>query len=278
MSDLLTRRSFLVAVPALCAAPTLLGTGLAAGAAAPAAPETTIYPAGGDSFPAQDPARVRAMVGASHGNLARVQELLTESPALANAGWDWGFGDWETPIGAASHVGNREIAALLLDHGARPDLFTFAMLGHLEAVRACIATCPGIQRTTGPHGLTLLHHARKGGPAAQGVVAYLESLGDADPAPVPKPLEPVDLTACAGIYEMERRGGGRIEVSVKDGALFFKRLPDGASRNLVHLGSREFHPVGARAVRIAFTPAGQAAANLKVVDGPETVFALRVPG
>ena len=78
MADLLTRRSFLVAVPVLCAAPTLLGTGRAAEAAAP---QTDSYPAGGDPFPAQDPARVRAIVGASHGNLARVQELLTESPA-----------------------------------------------------------------------------------------------------------------------------------------------------------------------------------------------------
>jgi hypothetical protein len=275
MSDLLTRRSFLVAVPVLCAAPTLLGAGRAAAAAAP---QTDAYPAGGDAFPAQDPARVRAIVGASHGNLARVQELLTESPALANAGWDWGFGDWETPIGAASHVGNREIAALLLDHGARPDLFTFAMLGHLEAVQACVAASPGIQRTTGPHGLTLLHHARKGGPAAQGVVAYLESLGDADPVPVPVPLEPADLTACTGIYEMERRGGGRLEISAKEGTLFFKRLPDGAPRGLVHLGSRDFHPVGARAVRITFTPAGPVAANLRVVDGPEMISALRLPG
>ncbi len=275
MSDLLTRRSFLVAVPVFCAAPTLLGAGLAGAAAAP---EAAPYPAGGDPFPAQDPARVRAIVGASHGNLARVKELLAESPALANAGWDWAFGDWETPIGAASHVGNREIAALLLDHGARPDLFTFAMLGNLEAVQACIAACPGIQRTTGPHGLTLLHHARKGGPAAQGVVTFLESLGDADPVPVAVPLEPADLAACQGTYEMERRGGGRIEVSVKDGTLFFKRLPDGASRSLVHLGSRDFHPVGARAVRITFAPTGQVAANLRVVDGPETVSALRLPG
>jgi hypothetical protein len=52
------------------------------------------------------------MVGASHGNLARVNELVLAHPALANAAWDWGFGDWETAIGAASHVGNKQIAAV----------------------------------------------------------------------------------------------------------------------------------------------------------------------
>ncbi|MBK7670152.1 MAG: hypothetical protein IPJ24_02005 [bacterium] len=115
-------------------------------------------------------------------------------------------------------------------------------------------------------------------PPRRGVVAYLESLGDADPVPVPVPLEPADLTACTGLYEMDRRGGGRLEISAKDGTLFFKRLPDGAPRGLVHLGSRDFHPVGARAVRITFTPAGPVAANLRVVDGPEMISALRLPG
>lgn len=274
MADLLTRRSFLVAVPALYATTSLAGSRRAVAAAPEAAPGGAAV----DAFPAQDPARVRAIVGAAHGNLARVKELLDESPALVNAGWDWGFGDWETPIGAASHVGNREIAALLLGRGARPDLFTFAMLGHLEAVRACIAACPGIQRATGPHGLTLLHHARKGGAAAEAVVAYLEALGDADPAPVPAPLDASDLAACTGIFEMDSRPGSRIEVTVKDGTLFLKRLPDGAARGLVHLGDRAFHPVGAAAVRITLSPPGPAAETLNVVDGPLTVTARRLPG
>ena len=66
----------------------------------------------GDSFPAHDPKVVSEMVSVAHGNISRVRELLSTRPALANAGWDWGFGDWETPLGAASHVGNREIATL----------------------------------------------------------------------------------------------------------------------------------------------------------------------
>ena len=60
MSDLLTRLSFLGPVPVFCAAPTRLGSGLAGAAGAP---EAAPYPAGGDPFPAQDPARVRAALG-----------------------------------------------------------------------------------------------------------------------------------------------------------------------------------------------------------------------
>ena len=40
---------------------------------------------------------------------------------------------------------------------------------------------PGVQRTRGPHGITLLAHAKAGGAQAAEVVSYLERLGDADP-------------------------------------------------------------------------------------------------
>src|SRR5438552_3190523 len=68
-----------------------------------------------DSFPAQDPDLVKEMVIVSHGNRERVEALLKESPRLANASYDWGFGDWETCLGAASHTGRKKIAAALLE-------------------------------------------------------------------------------------------------------------------------------------------------------------------
>jgi ankyrin repeat protein len=72
-------------------------------------------------FPRNDPARVQSVVGSSHGNFEMVRQLVTEQPALAKASWDWGFGDWETALGAASHMGRRDIAKLLLEHGAYPN-------------------------------------------------------------------------------------------------------------------------------------------------------------
>ena len=55
----------------------------------------------------------KEIVGVSHGNLARVRELVQQHPALAKASFDWGYGDRETALGAASHIGRREIAELL---------------------------------------------------------------------------------------------------------------------------------------------------------------------
>src|SRR5215207_4303831 len=87
-----------------------------------------------DVFPRHAPEKAREVVGASHAKLVRVKELVSVTPSLARASWDWGFGDWETALGAASHVGNKEIAAVLLAAGAHPTIFSAAMLGHLETV------------------------------------------------------------------------------------------------------------------------------------------------
>jgi hypothetical protein len=125
------------------------------------------------------------VVGVSHFNLDRLKELVDPRPELARATWDWGFGDWETAIGAASHVGRKDIAAYLLSKGARPDIFTFAMLGSYAGVKAMIEASPGIQNIAGPHGISLLQHAKNGlseksANSSDGskLVDYLESLGD----------------------------------------------------------------------------------------------------
>jgi hypothetical protein len=68
----------------------------------------------GDIFPTQPPELVREMVTVAHFDLNRVQELVVARPSLARAAWDWGFGDWETALGAASHMGNRPIAEYLI--------------------------------------------------------------------------------------------------------------------------------------------------------------------
>ena len=123
-----------------------------------------------------DPALVEEFVGKAHGDLTRVKELLVQEPALLNASWDWGEGDWETGLGAAAHMGRRDIAEFLLDRGARMDIFAAAMLGHLDIVRAIIAGCPASQTAPGPHGIPLIRHATAGGERARSVVEYLESL------------------------------------------------------------------------------------------------------
>jgi hypothetical protein len=116
---------------------------------------------------------VQAFVGDAHGDLDAVQRLLAEEPALVNAAWDWGRGDWETGLGAAAHIGNRDIALLLLEHGARLDVFAAAMLGWVDVVRAVLEAHPEAREARGPHGIPLLAHAEAGGEEAQAVVELL---------------------------------------------------------------------------------------------------------
>ena len=215
------------------------------------------------------------MVGVSHGNVARVKELVAERPALARAAWDWGYGDWETALGAASHVGNRPIAEILLANGAHPTIFSAAMLGQLDVVKTFVAASPGIQRTRGPHGITLLSHARAGGPAAAAVLSYLESLGDADPRYTNEPLEAAAMKELAGVYVFGSSTGDRLIVSITErGGLMMKRdgKPD---RGLAHHGGRIFNPVGAEAVRIRFEPTSGVATTVRIEDGPFVVLARR---
>jgi len=127
-----------------------------------------------EAKPAILPELVRDFVGNAHGDLTRVQELLEREPRLVNAAWDWGGGDWETGLGAAAHVGRKDIARYLLDHGARLDVFAAAMLSELAIVRSIIQAFPAVKDLRGPHGIPLLQHAKAGDAAA--VIEYLEGL------------------------------------------------------------------------------------------------------
>ena len=103
--------------------------------------------------------------------------MLAEEPALLNATWDWGGGDFETGIGGAGHMGNREIAEYLIDQGARLDIFVASMLGKLDIVQALVTAWPSLIASRGPHGITLLRHAQAGGERAAAVADFLVSRG-----------------------------------------------------------------------------------------------------
>jgi hypothetical protein len=225
------------------------------------------------AFPSHPPSLVQEFVGACHGNVARVKTLVADRPALARASWDWGYGDWETALGAASHVGNREIAELLLAHGAHPTIFSAAMLGQLAVVKALVAAQPGAQQTRGPHGISLLNHAKAGNAAA--VVAYLESLGDADPAYPNEALDAAALAELSGEYVFGGGGDEKFVVTAPArGGLMMKR--EGKfERGLRHHGGRVFNPVGAEAVRIRFDPATGRATSVTILDGGVRVTAKR---
>ena len=128
----------------------------------------------GDKGPALEPALVNEFVLKAHSDFETVKQLLEQEPSLLNAAWDWGGGDWETALGAASHMGRRDIALFLIDRGAPLDIFAAAMLGETDVVRAMLARFPSLVDASGPHDIPLRVHAEKGGEEAREVLELLE--------------------------------------------------------------------------------------------------------
>jgi len=120
---------------------------------------------------------VQEFVRLGHFDLAGVKEKLAETPSLLNATTDWGAGDFETALGGASHMGRKDIADFLIRSGARMDIFTAAMLGKLDLVQSMCNYFPELLQSKGPHGITLLMHAQKGGDESKLVIEYLNQRG-----------------------------------------------------------------------------------------------------
>lgn len=269
MRELLSRRKFVamstLAIPAVATA-----MESQSGAAKPEAPQTpTSVP--GDLFPTQPPELVQEMVRVSHFDLKRVKELVGARPSLARAAWDWGFGDWESPLGAASHMGNRPMAEFLIANGARPSVFSATMLGQLEVVKAFVAAQPGIQRTAGPHSISLLAHAKAGGEGAKPVYEFLESLGDADRTPE-APLSDRDRNAILGTYKFGAGPTQQVDITVERGYVTWTRKGT-MGRWIFHLGDRVFYPCGAAAARIRFSD--ENGATIMTVSDPDVVLVAR---
>jgi hypothetical protein len=115
---------------------------------------------------------VQEFVRVGHFDLDRTKALLAREPGLLNAAW--GGGDWETALGGAGHMGRKDIALFLITSGARMDIFHAAMLGRLDIIKPMLTAFPNLATSKGPHGITLMAHAQKGGEEA--VVRFLESL------------------------------------------------------------------------------------------------------
>jgi ankyrin repeat protein len=128
----------------------------------------------GDPLPAE---KVKEFVIAGHGNFDSVKQLLVELPTLLYATWDWGNGDFETALEGAGHMGNKEIANYLIGQGARTNLFVMTMLGKTQIVKSFLDSFPQYLNARGPHGLTFLHHAQKGGDDAKELLDYFQSKG-----------------------------------------------------------------------------------------------------
>lgn len=120
---------------------------------------------------------VSEFVGKSHGAFKAVKEMITNEPLLVNASWDWGKGDFESGLNAASHVGNRPIAEFLLEKGARMDVCAAAMLGLKGIVKEMLLVNPNLHTVRGAHTIPLLSHAIYGGKKSDDVLTMLLDAG-----------------------------------------------------------------------------------------------------
>jgi hypothetical protein len=198
------------------------------------------------------------IVGVSHFNLERLKAIVEPRPELAKAVWDWGFGDWESAIGAASHVGRKDIITYLISKGAMPSIFTYAVLGEFEIVRTMIEAYPGIQRNFGPHGISLLQHAKTGLQTdgvnktnAQKLVDHLQNLGDADGKTYLETSED-QKTKFVGDYKYGtgNSDGFTIKLNMRKLLALGKLGKSGGS--LLRIGDNEFTYQGAPSVTIKF--------------------------
>jgi hypothetical protein len=120
---------------------------------------------------------VKEFVKAGHGDLQKVQSMVQEHPNLIYTKFDWGNGDYEAAIEGAGHVGNKEIAHFLLEQGSRVTLYILTMLGRTDLVKPILEAYPQLLTAKGPHGFTLLHHAKVGGKDAEELYAWLQEKG-----------------------------------------------------------------------------------------------------
>lgn len=120
---------------------------------------------------------VKEFVIAGHKDLGKVQTMLAEHPNLVHCKFDWGNGDFEEAIEGAGHLGNKDIANFLIGSGARVTLFVLTMLGKTELVKPILEQYPKLIFANGPHGFTMLHHAKMGGKDGEPLFAYLQEKG-----------------------------------------------------------------------------------------------------
>jgi hypothetical protein len=233
-----------------------------------------------DRYPAIPLDQVRELVGNSHFNLEWIKELVNARPELARASWDWGFGDWESAIDAASHVGRKDIADYLISKGAMPTIFTFAMLGDYDTVKGMITAYPGIQKNYGPHGITLLQHVKNGIEAgaadkekANQLVEYLQTLGDAD-GQVYLNLNDEEKVLYLGDYKYGEGIDDRFTINLNNRKLLSLGSLGKSGGTLLCTAPHEFVYQGAWSVNVRFELTGNVVTKL-ILTEPGLVLAAR---
>lgn len=237
-------------------------------------------------YPSTDSKVIREVVGAAHARFDRVKELVTTRPELAKATWDWGFGDVESALEAASHMGRKDIAEFLMEHGARPNIFTFAMLGKMDTIKSMIADMPDIPKMLGAHGFTLLFHAkirliRKNVEGTEkkkqeALVSYLTSLGNADIAATDLGITEEEKKIYIGKYAFGTGEDEYFEVKLNMREMLSMGRGKDFGRTLLRIDKHTFAPGGAPSVKIKFEVKDGVAQSVTIHDPSPILKSVRM--
>ena len=140
---------------------------------------------------------VDELVGNAHGNLTRVRELLDRHPELLDVKASWN----ESPIEAATQMGNRAIIDDLIARGAPVDFFTALVLGKFERVSRELKANLDLAQSRGVHDLPALYFAAIGGDIA---VAELLLAAGADVNARAQAAAPIHGAVMGGSTDMLR--------------------------------------------------------------------------
>jgi hypothetical protein len=238
-----------------------------------APPEPSASPPKFEKPPALKAEDVQAVVGAAHRDIDKVRELLDAQPSLVNATWDWGSGDFETPLGAAGHTGQVEIAELVLSRGARIELHCAAMLGWIDLIKAAVAARPGAENILGPHAIPMHSHARAGDEQAKDVLAYLESLNCLRDLPTEEDYR----LKIAGRYRI-KDGDDVLTVIAANRRLLLQPPAESGRRPwyMLHQGDGMFRPADNVQVKLTFDAQGDRVLAMNIDEGDDQAVALRI--
>jgi len=109
---------------------------------------------------------VQEFVGVAHGNLDRVKELLEASRRWSMPPGIGVAAIWETGLGAAAHMGRPISPNICWHEGARLTSSPRRCSASWEVVASYSRHFPGAHKVRGPHGISLIAHARAGGASA----------------------------------------------------------------------------------------------------------------